>query len=248
MNKIVSVLTKRYSDTRALVLIGSYADGTYNGGSDIDIVWFKTRRIHFKVLTGLEEELGCRTGIPRVQLIPFTRRQMQWHFKYCTTMAHALQNGKVLYGDEDKYFVALIKKEIALPRREWMNYWFAHWQRLYKLSGTMMQWRKRMHKKCGRLECDCDVPDDIVRVIVNFAILDAELHGTVPTSKTQLRHALCDVLKGDMLNNVSRALAIAGRTERMTIKQADVFFQTARRYSRRLIRAGLKSDAVAAPK
>lgn len=80
IQKASNLILFRYKDTQAIFLIGSMADNSFNKFSDIDLVWIKSRKLNYKKQFKLEEELNSIFKKPKIQLVPFTTKQLKWHF------------------------------------------------------------------------------------------------------------------------------------------------------------------------
>ncbi|MFW6129502.1 MAG: nucleotidyltransferase family protein [Candidatus Aminicenantaceae bacterium] len=210
VTEVASLLLARYKDTRAIITIGSFADGTYNKKSDIDLVWIKSRKLDYKKQFRIEEELE-RISDRKIQLVPFSSKQIRWHFQHSTTMAHAIQKGIIIYGKENGLMSALLKKKLDHPTQEWMKSWFEHWQTRYRWAKDSIRREKRLHKKFCKTECTCTFFDDIARVAVNFAILYLETRKIIPLSKKQImvHFEKCLSPRSSSSTNVLKGLALA---------------------------------------
>ena len=119
--KIISRrLKRRYKDLLGIILIGSFAEGTYQNDSDIDIVFIKERRLKYRSVHKLIKDIKRR-----IQLIPFSRKDVNQHFRNFSTMAYAIQRGKIIYQKKnslEKYY----NWALGWPSKEWMEEWFRH--------------------------------------------------------------------------------------------------------------------------
>ena len=114
-----------FPDTMAIILIGSMADDTYNRNSDIDLVWIKPHKLGYKQRKKLEDSFSDIAGRP-VQLIQFTLTDLSRHFKDCTTMAHSIQKGIIIYSSGNPNFASLYRTPLGLPKIDWMREWHQH--------------------------------------------------------------------------------------------------------------------------
>jgi len=215
-------IPKVYPDTLCLVLIGSVAEGNFKSDSDVDIVWIKSRKLRIRKLYEFEDKLG-----ERVQLIPFTRRQLEEHFRNSTTMAHAIKNGIVLYKKGD-FITRLLEQEITLPDREWMKKWFEHWIGFYRMGLRDIRRNKRWHKRFCQKRCTCEVGDYLARATVNFAILFSELHGFVPTTKDKVLKGFRKFGKKNLIPGLRVALRISRQDRPLSRKEAETVYPTVR--------------------
>ncbi len=171
--KIVSRrLKRRYKDLLGIILIGSFAEGTYEKDSDIDIVFIKERRTRYKDLDRFIKDTKRR-----IQLIPFTRKDVNQHFEDSTTMAYAIQRGKIIYQKNnslEKYY----KWALGWPSEKWLNMWFKHWLGIYDYG--VRDFRRNKKRKFDF------VSDCLPRGVVNFGILFLETKGYIPTTKRDL--------------------------------------------------------------
>jgi len=239
INKAISLLLSEYKDTRGICLIGSIADGTHNKSSDIDLVWIKSHRINYKKLFKIKEELSFNNNL-RVQLIPFTSREVLWHFNRSSTMAHSIQKGIVIYGKRNSLILSLLKKKLSSPSKEWMEYWFEHWLTRYQWAKDSIKREKRFHKKFCKTKCRCNFFDDIASVTVNFAILLLEIRQIVPLSKTQIIKNIEKYpppLSNNVLKGLKLALKFSGKGRFLTLKEADKILFTADWLKRKLSKA-----------
>lgn len=186
VNKIRRKILKEYLDTRALFVIGSMSDWSYGPDSDIDIVWIKIRKIKVKRLLELEEKLNYNIELRRIQLVPFTYKELSWHFNNSSTMAHSIQKGIIIYGARNRSIQKFLAKKLSLPKKEWMYYWLSHWLKKYEWARFSIRRERRFHKRFCKDRCHCSIFDDIARVAVNFGILYLETNGIVPISKRQI--------------------------------------------------------------
>ena len=222
IQKARATIPKIYSDTLCLVLIGSVAEGDFKTDSDVDIVWVKRRKLGFEKLHEFQQELG-----ERIQLILFNRKQLEEHVRNSTTMAHAIQNGVVLYTNGSA-ITRLLEQEITLPDREWMKRWFEHWLRYYRMGLRDIRRNKGWHKKYCRERCMCEVGDYLARAAVNFAILFCELHGFVPTTKDQVLKGFRKYGRNDFASGLRVALRVSRQERNMSRKEAETVHPTAR--------------------
>ncbi len=165
-------LKRRYKDLLGVILIGSFAEGTYQKDSDIDIVFIKERRVKYKDWAKFTKDTK-----KRIQLIPFSRKDLNQHFKDSTTMAYAIQRGKIIHQRKnslEKYYNWVLE----WPSKEWIKNWFKHWQGIY---GFGVRDFKRNKKRKFDFVSDC-----LTRGVVNFGILFLEIKGYIPTTKRDL--------------------------------------------------------------
>jgi predicted nucleotidyltransferase len=223
IRKMVKIILAESKDTRAIVLIGSVADNTYKKSSDIDLVWAKSHKIGYKRQGKMEERLNPHSQ-RKIQLVPFTTKQIIWHFTSASTMAHSIQQGIVIYGKEDRLISELLVRKLHLPTREWMKHWFSHWLRRYKWAKDSIKREKKYHRKYCKGKCYCTIFDDIARVSVNFTILYLETQNIVPVSKTQIWQniqKLSSKLNREVLEGIKLALKFSGKDKYLTLAQAD---------------------------
>lgn len=223
IKKTIELLLTEPKDTRGIFLTGSVADGTYNDSSDIDLVWIKGHKIGYKRWGKIEEKLNSNKA-QKVQVVPFSSKQIRWHFDCSSTMAHSIQKGILLYGRKDELISNILKKELSFPTKEWMEYWFKHWLRRYQWAKDSIKREKRYHKRFCKRKCNCTVFDDIARVTVNFAILYLETKNFIPVSKTQILRDIKKLsfsLTKNVLEGVKLALKFSGKDKYLTLKQAD---------------------------
>lgn len=167
-------------DVKALVVIGSVAEGDFQEDSDIDLVCVIGERISFDTIKELTGGLG-----DRIQLVPLSEEAFRSHFENCSTMAHSIQRGIVLY-QKDGFLKPFLEKSLSLPKHEWMRGWFLHWMRFYYMGLRDRRFTRELHTKYCQEECHCHVSDILARVAVNLAILYLETKGVVPTTKRQI--------------------------------------------------------------
>lgn len=229
IKKAQRLLLSEYQDNRGIIIIGSIADGSYKKSSDIDIVWIKSHKPNYKRWFSIEEKLNSSID-RKVQLVPFTTKQILWHFNSSSTMAHSIQQGIVIYGKRDKLISELLKRELSLPTKEWMKYWFKHWLKRYRWAEDSIKREKKYHQKYCKGKCDCTVFDDIARVAVNFAILYLETKKIIPVSKRQILNNIKKSslnLSQDVREGIKLALKFSGKDKYLTLTQADKISLTA---------------------
>ena len=215
-------IPKAYPDTLGLVLIGSVAEGSFKSDSDVDIVWIKSRKLRLRKLYELKDKLG-----ERIQLIPFTRRQVEEHFRNSTTMAHSIKNGIILHKNGD-FITKLLEQEIRLPEREWMRKWFEHWIGFYRMGLRDIRRNKGWHERFCQKRCTCEVGDYLARATVNFAILFSELHGFVPTTKDKVLKGFRKFGRKDLIPGLRVALRISRQDRPLSRKEAEIVYPTVR--------------------
>lgn len=165
-------LKRRYKGLLAIILIGSFAEGNHEKDSDIDMVFIRAGRRYHSGLLDITE--GAKR---RIQLIPFNKKQLDYYFKNSTTMAYAIQRGKIIYekgGFLRKYYTWLL----GFPSHVWMKDWFNHWIDKYSYG-------VKDFKRSKRTDFDY-VTDCLSRAVVNFGILFVETKGCIPTTKKDL--------------------------------------------------------------
>lgn len=171
--KIISRrLKRRYKGLLAIILIGSFAEGNQEKDSDIDMVFVRRGRTYHTGLLDITE--GTKR---RIQLIQFNKRLLDYHFKNSSTMAYAIQRGKIIYEKGNilrKYYTW----PLSYPSDVWMKDWYNHW--IAKYSYGVKDFRR--NKKMGfDYVIDC-----LSRAVVNFGILFVETKGYIPTTKKDL--------------------------------------------------------------
>jgi len=238
-------LLKKHKDTLALILIGSVADGTNTKDSDIDIVCVKNRKLNYDALFKIERELNHEDSHPRIQLVPFTMSKLKWHFDHSSTMAHSIKNGTMIFKDKDGRVSTVLNKRLSMPTKEWMNYWLRHWLNRYEHGLEFLKMGRRDHRRFCKKKCECYLPDDLARVVVNFAILYLELRGFVPVSKFQIRREIIKHVGKSDMKNIELALTLAGRDKRMTLEQNLAIMSIAKKLRRRLVESEIMKVAPA---
>ncbi len=201
-------LLAHYTDTQAIVLIGSVATGDFVPESDVDVLCVKETSVRFKEQGEIQAQLD-----KKVQLIFFDVARFKEHFVQRTTMAHSVARGMVLY-EKEGFLQPFFKEPLGLPTHEWMGGWFVHWLRFYEYGMQDMRRAEAWHReRCGT-ECTCYISDNLARAVVNFAILFLETQGVVPTSKRQIQSGFQEkVIDGRL--NVALTLALTiSRQER----------------------------------
>jgi len=194
----------QYDDIRALVLIGSVAEGDFGPKSDVDLLCIKGERV------GWEEQRSVTEGLDdRVQLIVFSEEMFRSHIEKRTTMAHSVLRGMILYEVGD--YVSGLNRNLDLPDREWMKNWFVHWLRLYEYSmGDVARAEEWHGKYCDEEKCVCHIDDTIARVAVNLAILFLETRGIVPTTKVQVQRHFEEQVEDEVLRvGLCQALSVS---------------------------------------
>lgn len=235
VNRARELLLSKYRDSKAVCIIGSVADGTFNKSSDIDFVWIKNHPIDWKRWFKLEEELNSKNKSPKIQLVPFTPQQVLEHFNNSSTMAHSIQKGIFICGREDKFISKLLKRKLSLPTKEWMRHWFEHWLKIYRWAKDSIKREKRFHKRFCKTKCYCSVLNDIARVTVNFAILCLETNQIVPTSKAQIIKSIRNYsLPEDVFRGLKLALKFSSKDRFLTLEKADEILFSATWFKRRL--------------
>lgn len=165
-------LKRRYKDLLGIILIGSFAEGTYQKDSDIDIVFIKEKKARYRDL-----DKFTKSTKKRIQLIPFSKKDVNQHFEDSTTMAYAIQRGKIIHSKKnslEKYY----RWGLEWPSKEWMNNWFKHWLGIYDYGVRDF---KRNKKRKFDFVSDC-----FPRGVVNFGTLFLETKGCIPTTKRDL--------------------------------------------------------------
>ncbi len=165
-------LKKRYRGLLAIILIGSFAEGTPEEDSDIDIVFVRRGRTYHTGLLDITE--GTKR---RIQLIPFNKKLLDYHFKNSTTMSYAIQRGKIIYergGFLQKYYAW----PLGYPNNLWMKDWYNHWIDKYSYG-------IKDFKRSRKIGFDY-ITDCLSRAVVNFGILFVETRCHIPTTKKDL--------------------------------------------------------------
>lgn len=238
ITKVVNLLLSNYKDTKAIFLIGSVANSTYNKFSDIDLVWIKSRKLNYKKQFKLEEELNSISEKPKIQLVSFTTKQLKWHFDNSSTMAHSIQKGITIYGKRNKLISNLLKRNLSLPEKKWMKDWFKHWLRRFNFVKESIKREKRFHKKFCKNKCHCCIFDDIARVVVNFSLLYLETKGIIPLSKREIFKNIKRIsFSENVVKGIKLALKLSGKDKYLTLKEAEEILFAARYLKRNLIKA-----------
>lgn len=207
IKKVSRRLKRRYKDLLGIILIGSFAERTYQNDSDIDIVFIKKRRAKYKDLYKL-----TRGTKRRVQLIPFSRKEVNQHFKDSTTMAYAIQRGKIIY-QKKNFLERYYKWSLGWPDKEWMKKWFKHWQTIYDYG----VWDFKRGKK-RRFDY---ISDSLPRGVVNFSILFLETRGFIPTTKKDLRYCFYREVRDKEIRNGFKVALKAHHEDRdISLKEA----------------------------
>jgi predicted nucleotidyltransferase len=237
IKKASNLLLSKYKDTKAIFLIGSIADNSYNKFSDIDLVWVKSRKLKYKKFFELKEKLNSISDYPKIQLVLFTPKQLKWHFDNSSTMAHSIKEGIIIYGKRNKLISNLLKRKLSLPKKEWMKDWFKHWLKQFSWTKNYIKEEKRFHKKFCKNKCHCMVNDDIARVVVNFSILYLETKGIIPLSKRQIFMKIKNFfLPTNVFQGIKLALKFSGKDRYLTLKEAKQILFSAHWFKRRLIK------------
>ena len=210
-----------YPSTRAIVLIGSRAEGEYQKNSDLDLVWIHNRSFSRYKIYELSEGF-----VPEVQIVPFTKKLLNEHFRLSTTMAHSIQKGIVLF-NPNNYMGPYLSRQLTLPSREWIKNWFHHWEVFYRWGQRERRRNLRFHRKyCGE-ECYCMIPNYLARACVNFAILYLELKGIVPTTKKQIISGFLHLGRGDVVAGLKTAFMTYREDREMNWEEGVVVAKTA---------------------
>jgi len=236
MKRVKDLLLRKFDDSLGLIVIGSYAEGSVSEGSDLDIVWIKSRKIPYDKISALQNELG-----DKIQLIVFSRRQLNYHFKNSTTMAHSIKKGIILF-DKAKLLAKLIKRDLDLPSREWMNRWFNHWLMFYRFGIMDRRRNRRFHRKYCRRRCYCEVGDYFARATVNFSILYLETKGIVPTTKREIWENCKKLLPRRLLKGLKVSFKVYHQRRNLRSAEAEEVYQTASWLRRRLKSEGIKEE------
>lgn len=222
VKRIKKTITRNYPDTRGLIIIGSFADSTYKRDSDLDIVWIKIRKIKIDRFIEFEKGLNSNINTRKIQLVPFTYKELSWHFDNFSTMAHSIQRGIAIYGIKNKTIKRFLSKGLSLPKKEWMVFWFKHWLGKYKFARYVIRRERRFHERFCKKECHCSLFDDIARVTVNFSILYLETKGVIPVSKRQIIFNFTKFpfkIPIEVIKGLRLSLRLSGRDERLTLKE-----------------------------
>ena len=237
IQKASNLILSKYKDTQAIFLIGSIADNSFNKFSDIDLVWVKSRKLNYKKQFKLEEELNSISDKPKIQLVPFTTKQLKWHFDNSSTMAHSIKEGIIIYHKENRLISNLLKKKLSLPEREWMKDWFQHWLIRFNWAKESIRREKRVHKKFCKDKCHCMIYDDIARVVVNFAILFLETKGIIPLSRNKiLKNIKRFPPSENIFKGIKLALKLSNKDKYLTLKEAEKIMFSAHWLKRRLVK------------
>ena len=229
VKETVERLLPAYSDIKALVLIGSVAIGDYNQDSDVDIVCVvgeKLDRRHRQQL--------MQTAPEGVQLVPFSAEELNKHFEDCTTMAHSIQKGVVLF-DKDGFLQPYLKIPVGPPSKRWMKEWFVHWLEFYFMGLMDLEGGKEFHQKFCQEECHCFISDNLVRAGVNFSILYLEADGVIPVSKGEIRKGMGGRASREILEGLEMAIRVCHEDRGMSYDEAVEIAKTASWFKERLI-------------
>lgn len=200
---------------RALVLIGSVAEGGFCPESDIDLLCVKKGKTPWEEQRKIHEPLDSL-----VQLIFFDEATFNFHFEKRTTMAHSIKKGIVLY-EVEEFVSNILSKEMGPPDKEWMKNWTLHWLRFYQYGVDDIERSKEWHQKYCDEECICHINDIIARVVVNFSILFLETHGIVPTTKSQIqRHFEMKINDEKLVAGMRLALIISRQGRYLSYEEA----------------------------
>ena len=237
IQKASNLILSRYKDTQAIFLIGSIADNSFNKFSDIDLVWIKSRKLNYKKQFKLEEELNSILKKPKIQLVPFTTKQLKWHFDNSSTMGHSIKEGVIVYHKGNRLISNLLKKKLSLPERKWMKEWFGHWLIRFSWAKESIKREKRFHKKFCKNKCHCCIFDDIARVVVNFAILFLETKGIIPLSRDKiLKNIERFTPSENIFKGIKLALKLSGKDKYLTLKEAEKIMFSAHWFKRKLVK------------
>ncbi|MFH1453453.1 MAG: hypothetical protein ABIH00_05690 [Armatimonadota bacterium] len=222
IRKAKRLLPQKFTDTLGLILIGSCAEECLCKNSDIDMVWIKKRGLNFKKLCRIKQDFSEKTTV-----ICFSKKQILYHFKNSTTMAHSIKNGKVLYKN-NSFIDKLMDHSISKPSRKWMKGWFEHWVKLYKMGVWHYRRNKRFHEKHCNKKCFCDTSDILARSAVNFAILFLELYGYVPTTKHKILKYFTKISSPELIPGLKISLKVSREGRNLSLKEAESVYITAK--------------------
>lgn len=206
-------IIRRYKSIEAIILIGSYAEGTNRKDSDIDLVVISKTRISHGNLHALEESYDIR-----VQLIPYTVKALNYQFANSTTMAYSIQMGKIVY-QKNNFMERYNRFPLRYPSNEWFKDWFKHWLQFYSFG---------VHDYKGSKRRNFDFVSDLLpRGTVNFAILFVESKGHIPVSKNELISCFQkEVSDSAIIKGLKIALASYHRDMELNLKKADNVYAT----------------------
>jgi predicted nucleotidyltransferase len=214
-------LIESYSSTRALIFIGSRAEGESQKNSDLDIVWVHNRSFSRYKIYELSEGF-----LPEVQIVPLTKKSINEHFRFSTTMAHSIQKGIVLF-DPNNYMGPYLSRQLTIPSREWIKNWFHHWEVFYRGGQRERRRNIGIHRKyCGE-EYYCIIPNYLARACVNFAILYLELNGIIPTTKKQIVSAFLNLGRAKVVAGLKAAFITYREDREMNWEEGEVVAKTA---------------------
>jgi len=210
----VERLLADFPDVKAAVVIGSVAIGDYSEDSDVDIVCVVKGKLDRE-----RRQQFLQMAHEGVQIVPFSTEELNRHFAECTTMAHSVQKGIVLF-DKDGFLESYLKAPLGPPSKRWMKEWFVHWLEFYFLGQLDLEREEEFHRKFCDEECHCLIPDNLARATVNFSILFLETHGVIPVSKGEIRKGMEGRATREIQEGLEMALQVCHEDRSMSYEEA----------------------------
>jgi hypothetical protein len=169
-----------------------------------------------------------------VQLVPFSAEELNRHFEECTTMAHSIQRGIVVF-ERDGFVQSYLQCPLGPPSRKWTKEWFLHWLEFYFMGLMDLERGEEFHRKFCQEKCDCFISDNLARAALNFAILYLEADGVIPVSKGEIRRAMRGRVSQEILDGLEMALQACHEDRDMSYDEAEEVERTARWLKEKLI-------------
>ena len=182
-----------YPNTAAFAVIGSVADGSCDGDSDVDLVWVvrgRRRRRWYEELAYSYEGT--------VDLVPLNVGELRRQVAQCSPLAHSIQHGIVLY-DPKAQIRRLQRKALGTPTREWMQQWFEFFWQRFDWGLDSYQRERKHHRRFCRDQCICHVTEILTRAVVNLVRILLATEGLVSKSKAEMREQYPSVIRGPRL-------------------------------------------------
>ena len=156
-----------FTDTVALIVIGSVARGTWEWDSDLDLVWI--HRGH-RPRTWRDHLLKWYGG--PVELLPFNLTQVRRHFRQHSPMAHAIQHGIPLYDREGQHG-KWQRVSLGLPSRQWIDetYDFMWYRFEWGMDSYGRERDFHRRERHATDDCFCRVSELLTRATLNLVRL-----------------------------------------------------------------------------
>lgn len=224
LTKGLKIIFENIEGIKAVALVGSVPQGDWEDDSDLDLLFVTVQKPNYKIL--LDINLLLEDTNKHVQLIWFYEDQLEQNFIDCTTMAHSLKNGLIIY-DPNLLLQTKCNQLSDLPTVEWMYSWFKHFDDIYFIERKYKSQRYYNHRSDM-------ISNNMARVVVNLAILFLESRGIVPTTKKKIRQGISGV-KPELSTAAEQALIIRKQDLFMDWEQFCLMGRTARYLRKELI-------------